>query len=1188
MGMKTIGRRMLVALWLYAGVVAADALQPPLSDGERALLARQPVLRVGVVQDGWPPFEFYRDGRFQGIGADYLARLGERLGLRFDAVPVADWQAAQQAMLDGRLDLLPSTARAPAREASFVFSAPYLVSSNVIFARRDTEVQSLADLAGLRVAVERGYALREVLAVRVPRIRLVTREDTEAALRALAAGEADAYVGDAIVARYLIGEFNLGNLEIRGESGFGPSELRFALRRDLAPLLPLIDRALQSLGRDERQAIQERWLPPLTEFNWGKAAEVAWPYALLLLAVLAVVLIWNRWLTEQVIERRRAEAEAQRQRSILLALLDAIPDPIWYKDPQGRYLGMNQAFAELLGRPIETLIGCDDRQLFGGWRAQEAMARDLTAMSASAPLENEVWLSYPNGRRVLFDSLRSAFHDEGGRLLGTVGVSRDITARKQSEEAMEQAKELAEEAARVKSNFLANMSHEIRTPLNAILGMSHLAQQTACDPRQRDYLDKVRQAGQHLLGILDNVLDFSRIEAGRLAVERVEFDLRAVLENLVGVIGERAAAKGLELHFDVDPQLPLHLIGDPLRLGQILINYVNNAVKFTPRGQIDVIARSEGRNGERLLLYLAVRDTGIGLDPARVARLFEPFRQADNSTTRQYGGTGLGLAICRSLAEAMGGTVGADGRPGEGSLFWCRLPLGVARLQPRERPLADLRGRRALAVGERGPGASAQDLLDALGLRADAVASGAEALRDTWQSILRGEPYHFIVLDRRMADMDGIELARRIRSLESYPPPFLLLAAEDGEDYTPLRQAEVDDILAKPLRPAALRAALLRCLGTPPEADAPAAAAPAERGPEAAASLEGAHVLLVEDNPLNREVACELLQQLGLEVDCAEDGEQALERLRAAPEGAFGVVLMDMQMPRLDGLGATRALRRDPRFRTVPIIAMTANAGVADRERCLTAGMNDHLAKPIEPDLLRRTLARWLAMPATPSARSDAIPEWTLPGVDIAGGLRRALGRVPSYQRQLQRFAASHRDFPECLRAALVADDRGGAERLAHGFRGLAGTLGATVLQEQAEALEQALKAGADAAALETLLQALSPTLQALSQAIDAQFEAPPVRPEAVDEASLASLVERLLALLEDDDPRAARLFDTEAGALRGAFPADYPALAAAVQGFEFQAALVLLRTAAEHRREWSPGDDEGDGQSDGQSGRGM
>ena len=1146
------------------GAIGASELQPPLSSGERALLARHEILRVAVVQGGWPPFEFYRDGRFQGISADYLERIGQRLGLRFEAVSMSSWEAAQRAMLDGEVDLLPSTARTPAREASFVFSAPYLRSSNVIFARRPTELQGAEELAGRRVAVERGYALQDVLAARVPRIRLVLREDTEAALRALAAGEADAYVGDAIVGRYLIGEYNLSGLELRGEGGFGPSELRFALRRELAPLVPLFDRALQSLGRDERQAIQERWLPPLTEFNWRKAVEVAWPYALALLGLLLVVLIWNRWLTEQIVERRRAEAEARRQRSILLALLDAIPDPIWYKDPQGRYLGMNQAFADLLGRPIETLIGCDDRQLFGGWRAQEAMARDLTAMSADVPLKSEVWLTYPNGRRVLFDSLRSAFRDDGGRLLGTVGVSRDITARKQSEEALEQAKELAEEAARVKSNFLANMSHEIRTPLNAIIGMTHLAQQTALDPRQRDYLDKVRQAGQHLLGILDNVLDFSRIEAGRLTVERIEFDLRTVLENLAGVIGERAAGKGLELHFDVDPQVPPTLIGDPLRLGQILINFGNNAVKFTERGRIEVFARSEGREGDRLLLYLGVRDTGVGLEPSQVARLFEPFQQGDNSTTRRYGGTGLGLAICRSLAEAMDGSVGAEGLPGEGSLFWCRVPVGVAAREASEpqRPPPDLRGRRALAVGEYGDGVSLQDLLDALGLQADAVANGAEALRDIWQGVLRGTPYEFVVLAQRLADLEGLEVARRIRSLESDPPPFVLVVLEDGQAPVALHGEPVDDVLVPPLRAPALRAALLRCLdGGAVERRAPRRplAGPEESPTEEAGPLQGVSVLLVEDNELNREVARELLGQLGVRVACAEDGEQALQRLRASP-AAFDAVLMDMQMPRLDGLGATRALRREPRFRDLPIIAMTANAGAVDRERCLAAGMNDHLAKPIGPDGLRHTLLRWLAAPA--GARQKAEVDWGLPGVDVAGGLRRALGRDQAYRRQLRRFADSQRDFPERLRAAMKAGDLDDALRRVQAFRGLAATLGATALQEQAAALEQSVSAHGRRAPLETLLQGLSPTLNTLLQAIDAQVRPAPEAPMALDDAALTLLCQRLETLLEEDDPRAARLFEAEGGALREPLGAEYATLAGAVQGFEFRQALTVLRAA--------------------------
>ncbi|MCY1496642.1 Sensor protein EvgS [compost metagenome] len=1016
--------RVLLGLILSLGLLAASAwAEPerlPLSVQERAWRDAHPSLRVGIERTGWPPFDIVEsDGSYRGISADYLERAAGRLGLRVEPVYFDSWDQALEALRTGRVDVLPSVAQTPEREGRMLFSEPYLISNSLIFSRYDVQVQGLDDLAGKRVAMERGYALGELLRRRVPQALLVETQTTEAALRAVSSGRAEAYVGDMVVASYLIRKLSLANLELRGESGLAGSEIRFAVRRDSPILHDLLNQALAALGEEERGAIEARWLPSLQLLSWQRLLRQGWPYALGVLLLLAFVLLWNRRLHVQIVERRRAEALAQQQRSTLLALVDAIPDPIWFKDNEGRYGGVNQAFADLLGRPRASFTGQRDEALLGAEQARLRAGLDRAALASGQPLTSEEWWQRADGSQVLHDVIRTTFQDADGSSLGLLGVSRDITARREFEAALEQARALAEAATQLKSDFLANVSHEIRTPMNAIIGMTHLVLDSDLDARQRGYLNKIQLASQHLLGLLNDILDFSKIEAGKLRLERIPFDLHEVLENLVGLVGDKAAAKGLPLLFNVDAQVPAQLLGDPLRLGQILINYTNNALKFTERGEIEVSVRVEQRDGAQVRLYFGVRDTGIGLSAEQQRRLFESFQQADSSITRKYGGTGLGLAICKRLAEAMGGSVGMDSRLGQGSEFWLRLPLGVVTAE-----------------------------------------------------------------------------------------------------------------------------------GAPPAAEPPG-------------RFAGQRVLLVEDSELGQEVACGLLRGFGLQVEVAADGAQALAMLHGAADGRYALVLMDVQMPVLDGLSATRRLRQEPRFAALPIVAMTANARAEERDACLAAGMNDHLAKPIEPRALWHGLKRWLAV-AAPAASPPTLPAWQLPGVDLAAGLRRTLGRADRYAALLRRFAAGQRTFADDLREALQQGDAALAERRIHDLKAQAGTLGAGDLQMRAAALELALR-GADGT-WEAALDEVEVRLRELIAAIDAELPIAVEIAARVDEQQLKTLCRELAQLFGEQDPRGGRLLGEHAGVLRAAFGDGFAAIETALRDYDFDKGLQALNAAARQR----------------------
>ena len=938
-----------VAGLLLAGLCAAVLAVPGLASAARAR-----ALHV-VADENYPPYVFRDDdGQVVGYSVD-LWQLWEKktgVGVRLTAIT---WAEAQRMVLAGEADVIDLIYKTAPREAHYEFGAPYADLPVAIFSHVDIGgITDVGTLKGFQLGVQAGDACIDELARQG--IRSVVPYPTYTALIAAAQrGEVKVFCLDEAPAHHYLYKLK-AEADFRKAFDLYVGQFRRAVPKGQGDTLRLVEQGMAAITPEELATLRKKWFgaPVGTRFPTGA---VLWGLGALA-AGGAALLLWNLWLRRQValrtaeLEREQAARLAAERERRFKVLFEAAP--VGLAQTRGeQILAVNRAFVDLFGYAHEEVITLEQwwqraypdpayrQQVQATWSA--AVDRAVQCNGQVEGQEYRVSCKDGRQRHLLI----------GGQWLGDslVVTFTDITAQKQAEQAQEQAKESALAASRAKAEFLAHMSHEIRTPMNAIIGMVHLLLRSTDDPRQLEYLRKILSSGDLLLSIVNGVLDLSKIEARMLTLEHVAFDLPAVFDQVTAMVADTAAAKGLALEADIDAEVPRQMLGDPLRIGQILLNFVHNAVKFTESGSIVLRARVQRRDTDTLLLRLSVQDTGIGIEPGQQQRLFQSFQQAEASTTRRYGGTGLGLAIARQLAGLMGGEAGVDSEPGRGSTFWVTVRVGLPD------PEAEAR-------------APAQD------------AEGAQATLPA-----------------------------------------------------------------------------------------------------------GTRVLLVEDDELNQEVALALLRDMGLEVDLARNGQEAVDRVR---QRHYDAVLMDLQMPVMDGLTATRLIRGLPGLQSLPILAMTANAMAADRRRCMDAGMNDHLAKPIDPGLLARKLRPWVvgqgATAAT--AHETAAPRLAADrrGLDPSAGLALVAGRVALYRKLLERFAHSHADTPARLAQAVAGSQWQEASRVAHTVKGVAAQIGAAALQDLASRLERALAhdARGEAAAVQALLGAIGEELDRVQADVQA------------------------------------------------------------------------------------------------------
>jgi PAS domain S-box-containing protein len=906
---------------------------------------------------------------------------------------------------------------------------------------------------------------------------------------------------------------------------------------------------------------------------------------------------------QDITERLAAEERLRETEQFFRSVLELAPDGLMVADADGTIRLANAQCEKLFGYAREELIGQTVEMLVpSGVRAKHPALRETFHQDPGARAmgsERELQARKKDGNDFPVEVGLSPLpvrHGQGAQVAVSI---RDITQRKRQETELRAAKEKAQEATQMKSMFLANMSHEIRTPMNAIIGLSHLALKTPLNPKQKDYVGKIHNAGTSLLAVINDILDFSKIEAGKLDIETTDFRLDDVIASVTTLTAQKAHDKGLEFLAQVSPQIPEQLLGDPLRLGQILTNFVNNAVKFTERGEIRMAIDLVERAGEKVQLKFSVRDTGIGMTREQSAKLFQPFTQADMSTTRKHGGTGLGLTICRRLLELMGGKVWLESEAGVGSTFYFTIWLGVGTVTGTRKVVPEKLARlRVLVVDDNATAREIlQEPLSNLANRVDLADSGREAIAMIQQRDA-SEPYDLVFMDWRMPGMDGLQASRHIKSDETlkHPPHIVMVTAFGREEIREeAERLHLDGFLVKPVTKSMIVDTLVSVFA----GEAEQASTAAQDDP--AARLRGARILLTEDNEINQQIAIELLEGAGATVKVANNGREAVEILSKGPQPPpFDLVLMDLQMPEMDGYQATAKLRGDGRFGELPIIAMTAHATIEERQRCLVAGMNDHVSKPIDPEMLFATVGKFYHREAPAvAARSvgtteEVTPRTTAPdsvpvsspkagkgdapaagelppieGLDAKDGLTRVAGNRKLYLKLLRQFVDQQGPAIEQVAAALSKGDAALAERLAHTLKGVAGNIGAKSVQAAAATVEKLIRektAGAELeAATKRAAAVLEPLVTQLRAALEATSPSPvvPTVAVAVDPAKSREAASRLNSLLGEFDPGAADFIEANRALLQPLFTAEaWAPFAKQIEGYAFAEAQAILQQA--------------------------
>ncbi|MEZ8824462.1 response regulator [Vibrio amylolyticus] len=1140
--------------------------QVTLSIEEKAWLAQHPVIRFTGDPD-WLPFEaFDQNGKYIGINAEYLALIESVTGIEFEYVTSESWEQATQWAREGSIDVISMPVNIGYSELTF--TNPFL-SNDLVVVMNDQQdyIQDLDVIADKKIAIIATYSYSYNIKERYPNINFIEKQNVKEALSAVATGLVDAAILTYSHANYSIQKMGENNIRVVGRTSL-TSELSFGVQKAHAPLVSIMNKALATITEQQRAQILQNWIKseyvPYTDYS------LLWRIGIAILIVFLAFIAWNRKMSAEIEKRVKIEKElTEMQERFELSFLGS-GDVMWEFSNRDNRLWTSPHLLTLLNidegnEPTNMegwaeLIHSDDRK--------KAFEHFFEHLSNDVEYDNEYRMHKGNNEYIWVRSRAKSLRDNTGLAYLTSGTVSDVSHLKNIEKALVEAKDVAESATRAKGDFLANMSHEIRTPINSVMGMSYLALQTDLDDKQRGYVEKTYRSAESLLGVINDILDFSKIEAGKLTLETTEFELGDVLEQLGSLLGLRSEEKGLELLFNVNPNVPLNLIGDPLRLNQILVNLTNNAIKFTEHGEVivSVELKEQEHNQDRdeITLLFSVQDTGIGISEEQQKKLFQSFNQADSSITRKYGGSGLGLTISKSLTELMGGTVNVESTAGKGSCFsfTARFHINHNESAPsyiEQRSLGEIK---VLVVDDNDAAREIiGSILGSFGFSVDTCGDSQQALKRIEDALL-DDPYQLVVMDWKMPQMDGIEATKVMQKLQEdgKTVPLCIMVTAHGRDQVmeAAKDVEVKSFLTKPITPSTLFDSIMQAMGKTAISNNRQNKIKLE-SEKWQQKLAGAKVLLVEDNKLNQELALELLTMNQIIVDIAENGLQALEMIQ---QQRYDGVLMDCQMPVMDGYTATQKIRELPEFQTLPVLAMTANAMVGDREKALASGMNDHISKPIIPDSMFKIMAQWIKVAEPVSLADDQVIDSlddqyvSLPKssalINIEKGLTYCQNNKALYQKLLIRFTQEYNDFASTFDALDSLDEK---KRLAHSLKGNSGSLALSNVYPLAQKLEAACnqKGYAEVPSLVTRLKhACDAVVNEINDSCD---ELIPTDSKVIemDESQQAEQLNLLKQYLGDFDTRAISIIDSLVHVTQlSAFKSEFEDMNSKLDEFDF------------------------------------